>query len=151
MANYVFNIAKGRTVEFYNRVENNDPSVSILSVHALSTDVTQATAIDLDDYGALITAGAVELSTNGWNVKTLTDVELAALPAPVDASDFYEVPIPTFNWTPTSGNSVALIICYAPVASPTNAQRIPLTHHDFAVTADGNQVVVNAGSFFRAT
>ena len=28
MANIVFNIAKGRVVEYYNRVENNDPAVS---------------------------------------------------------------------------------------------------------------------------
>jgi hypothetical protein len=151
VATFVFNIAKGRVAEFYNRVENNDPSTSILSVHALSATPSQATAQDVDDYAALITAGATELNANGWNVKTLTDVELAAFPAPDDTNDRYAVPIPTFNWTPTAGNSVALVICYSSLASPTNAQRIPLTHHDFAVTADGNQVVVNAGDFFRAT
>lgn len=151
MANFTFNIAKGRVVEFYNRVENNDPATSILSVHALSTTPSQATAQDVDDYAALITAGAVELNANGWNVKTLTDTELASLPAPDDTNDRYAVAIPTFNWTPTVGNAVALVICYSPVAAPTNAQRIPLTHHDFAVTADGNQVVVNAGDFLRAS
>lgn len=151
MATYVFNIAKGRVVEYYNRVENNDPAVSILSVHVLSTTPSQATAQDVDDYAALITAGAVELSTNGWNVKALTDTELASLPAPDDTNDRYAVPIPTFNWTPTTGTSVGLVICYSPVASPTNSQRIPLTHHDFAVVPDGNQVVVNAGDFFRAS
>jgi hypothetical protein len=150
LATYVFNIAKGRVVEFYNRVENNDPATSILSVHVLSSTPTQATAEDVDDYAALITAGAVELNTNGWNVKTLTDTELAALPAPDDTNNRYAVPVPTFNWTPTAGNAVGLVVCYSSLASPTNAQRIPLTHHDFAVTADGNQVVVNAGDFFRA-
>ena len=30
MANIVFNIAKGRVVELYNRVENNDPANSAL-------------------------------------------------------------------------------------------------------------------------
>ena len=30
MANIVFNIAKGRVIEFYNRVESNDPASSAL-------------------------------------------------------------------------------------------------------------------------
>jgi hypothetical protein len=148
---YTFNIAKGRVTELYNRVENNDPATSILSVHVLSAIPAQATAQDVDDYAALITAGAVELNTNGWNVKTLTDAELAAFPAPDDVNDRYAVPVPTFNWTPTAGNSVAIVICYSSLAAPTNAQRIPITMHEFAVTADGNQVVVNAGDFFRAS
>lgn len=151
MATYVFNIAKGRVVEFYNRVENNDPSTSILSVHALSATPAQSTGEDVDDFAALITAGAVELNANGWNVKALTDTELAALPAPDDTNNRYGVQVPTFNWTPTAGNAVGLVVCYSSLASPTNSQRIPLVHLDFTVNADGNQVSVNAGDFFRAS
>lgn len=151
MANYVFNIAKGRVAEFYNRVENNDPATSIISIHVLSATPAQATAQDVDDYAALITAGAVELNANGWSVKTLTDTELAAFPAPDDAADRYAVPVPAINWTPTAGNAVGLVVCYSSLATPTNAQRIPLTHHDFTHTADGSQINVNAGDFFRAS
>jgi len=150
VANYVFNIAKGRVVEFYNRVENNDPATSILSVHPLSATPAQATGQDVDDYAAFITAGAVELNTNGWSVKTLTDTDLASFPGPDDANDRYDVPVPAMTWTPTAGTAVGLAICYSSLASPTNAQRIVLTHHDFAFVPDGGGITLNAGAFFRA-
>jgi hypothetical protein len=28
---------------------------------------------------------------------------------------------------------------------------MPMSHHDFAVTADGNDVILNAGVFYRAS
>lgn len=34
MASFTFNIAKGRTVELYNRVESNDPANSLLRAGA---------------------------------------------------------------------------------------------------------------------
>jgi hypothetical protein len=150
MATYVFNIAKGRVVELCTRVKTNDPATSILSVHALSATPSQATAQDVDTYAALITAGAVELNANGWSVATLTDTDLAAL-APDDTNDRFDASVPAFNLgTPTTGSSVAAVVCYASVAAPTNSQRIPLTHHDFPATANGLQVKVNTGAFFRA-
>jgi hypothetical protein len=42
-------------------------------------------------------------------------------------------------------------VAYTEEASPTDGGTIPLTHHDFAVTADGNDVILNAGDFFRAS
>ena len=48
MANIVFNIAKGRVVEFYNRVENNDPTNSALILVPIETTGLEADATLID-------------------------------------------------------------------------------------------------------
>jgi hypothetical protein len=156
MANFVFNIAKGRVVEYYNRVENNDPAASALVVVVLATTglETQAVLEDADTFAAVVAGTTNEVTGSGWDRKVLTDTELAAFPAPDDTNNRYGVAIPTFNWTPAAAadDASALVICYdADTAAGTDANLIPLTHHDFTVLTDGNQVVVNAGDYFRAT
>jgi hypothetical protein len=92
MADFVFNIAKGRVAELYNRVDSNDAANSVLVVIPVDVAaVTDATIKDLDTFAA-ITGG-------------------------------------------------------------TDANLVPLTQHDFAITPDGSDVtaVINAAGFFRAT
>jgi hypothetical protein len=156
MANYVFNIAKGRVAEFYNRVENNDPSTSALIVVVLAATglEAQGTLQDKDDLAAVVAGATNEVTGTGWNRKTLTDTELASFPAPDDTNDRYAVAVPTFNWTPSIGAdaSASLVICYdSDTTGGADSAIVPLTHHDFAVTPDGNQVIVSAGDFFRAS
>lgn len=156
MANYVFNIAKGRVAEFYNRVENNDPSTSALIIVVLASSglEAQGTLQDKDDLVAVVAGTTNEVTGTGWNRKTLTDTELAAFPAPDDVNDRYAVAVPTFNWTPSLGADTAgsLLVCYdANTGAGTDADVLPLTHHDFSVVPDGNQVVVSVGDFFRAS
>lgn len=152
---FVFNIAKGRVVEFYNRVENNDPAASGLILVPMSVGGTAAQGRDFDDLAAVIAdANFDEQTAGGWVRKTLTDTQLAGLPAPDDTNDRYAVAVPQVTWTgPTAGNNVAqLLICYdADTAAGADSAIIPLTAHVFAVTADGNDVILNVGDFFRAT
>lgn len=153
MADFAYNIAKGRVVELFNRVDANDPAASALYIIPVDVAaVTDATLRDLDDFAAIITAGVTERAATGWNRKTLTDTDIA-LPAPNDAGDSYDVDIADPVWTAVTAGAVTdLIICYASVASPTNAQLLPLTQHDFPITPDGSDVtgVVNVAGFFRA-
>jgi hypothetical protein len=155
MADFVYNIAKGRVVEYYNRVENNDPSASALIVVVIDTATADATLKDLDDLGLVIAdGGTTERNANGWTRKTLTDTELASLPAPDDTNDRYEVDIPDQTWTSvTAGNATDLVICYdSDTGSGTDTNVIPLTQHDFIVTPDGSDVTAQIAStgFFRA-
>lgn len=152
---FVTNIAKGRVVEFYNRAENNDPTNSALILVPLSVGGTAAQGRDFDDLTALLAdANFDEQTAGGWVRKTLESAQLATLPAPDDVNDRYAVALPSVTWTtPTAGNNVAqLLICYdSDTTSGTDANVIPLTAHVFAVTADGNDVVLNVGDFFRAS
>lgn len=153
MADHPFNIAKGRAVELANRVKAADPAAARLYVIPLSTSVAQATAEDVDDFAALITAGAVERTTGGWNRKTIAAADITTL-TPDDTNNRFEVDIIDLVWTAvaTGNNTTGLVVCYASVASPTNAQLLPLSHHDFAITTDGSdvQATIPATGFYRA-
>lgn len=158
MGDGVFNIAKGRVVEFYNRVENNDPAASGLVVSLWTGAITDATLRDLDDIAAIeADAGAAESVATAYVRKVLTDTELAALPAPDDTNDRYEVDIPDQVWTAIGNGAnstlTRLIIAYdADTAAGTDANILPLTFHDFSVTTDGSDLsaIINALGFFRA-
>lgn len=158
MSDVVFNIAKGRGVEWYNRVKSNDPAASALVVVALQATGLEADAvlIDYDDLGALLAAANDEATNSGYARKVLTDADLAALPAPDDTNDRYEVAIPNQTWTAVAATGGAwgkLLICYdADTAAGTDANIIPIVALDFTVTPDGNDIVTNftATSFLRA-
>lgn len=153
MANIVFNIAKGRVVEYYNRVENNDPSTSALILVPIETSglESDATLIDKDDLAAVLSGTTNEQTTMGR--KTLTDTELAALPAPDDTNDRYEVSLPTVTWTAATGNAISkILVCYdANTGAGTDSDIIPLTMFDAVVTPDGNDIQLTSGVFFRAS
>ena len=159
MADSVFNIAKGRVVEFYNRVENNDPAASALIVVVLQSTGLETHALlrDYDTLAAVIAGASAEATNAGYARIVLTDVELAALPAPDDGNDWYQVDIPDQTWTGVAGVGGAwgmILICYdADTAGGTDANIIPLTMHDFAVTPDGSDITaqINAAGFFRAS
>lgn len=155
MANFVPNIGKGRGVELYRRVETDDPSASALIAIPYATAGTEAQGQDLDDAAAFeADANFAEQTAGGWVRKTWTQAELAAFPAPDDTNNRYEVSVPATTWTgPTAGNNTqGLGIFYDnDTGAGTDSALVPVTHHTFSVTADGNDVVLNAGVFLRAS
>jgi len=157
MADFVFNIAKGRGVELYNRVENNDPAASAFVLIVYTSSGTQAQGEDLDDAAAVeADANFAQAATgaNQWPRKTLTDAELAAFPAPDDTNNRYDVSVPSVTWTAVnaSNNVTGLGIYYdADTGAGTDSNLLPVTFHTFSVTTDGNDVVLNSGVFLRAT
>lgn len=152
MANFVYNISKGRVAELYNRVQTNDPAAAALYVIPVDVGVvSDPTLTDANDFAAVITAGVTERTTGGWNRKTLTDTDLTAM-TPDDVNDRMPLDFGDQTWTAVTAGAVTdLIVCYASVATPTNAQLIPLTQHDFTITPDGSDVVATVADFYRAT
>ncbi len=157
MADQVFNIAKGRIVEWYNRVESNDPTNSAFIIVLLKVAEVDATLIDYDDLGALIAGANTEAIFTNYARIVLESAELDALPAPDDSNDRYEVDFPDQTFS-SAGNGVndtlvKLLITYdSDTGAGTDANIIPATHHDFAVTTDGSDLTAqfNALGFFRA-
>ena len=152
MANIVFNIAKGRVGEFYNRVENNDPANSALILVPIETTGLEADAvlIDKDDLTAVLAGTTNEQTTMGR--KTLTDAELAAVPAPDDTNDRFDFSLPSVTWTGATGNAISkILVCYdSDTTSGTDSSIIPLTMFDFAITPSGADVQMTGGAFYRA-
>lgn len=152
MANIVFNIAKGKVAEYFDRVDNNDPANSAIILVPIETSGLEADAvlIDVDTLTALVAGSTNEQTTMGR--KILTDVELATN-APDDTNDRNERSLPSVTWTAATGNAISKIaVCYdADTTSGTDANIIPLTMFDAVATPDGNNLVLSAGVFFRAS
>lgn len=155
MADIVFNIAKGRVVELFNRVDTNDPTNAQLVIVPVDVGATSdATIKDFDTLAAVLGGGVTERSTGGWNRKTLTDADIT-MPAPNDSNDSYDIDIADQTWTAVSAGAVTdLLVCYdSDSTGGTDSNVIPLVMLDFPITPDGSDVVavINASGFFRAS
>ncbi len=152
MANIVFNVAKGKVNEYYDRVKNNDPANSALILVPIETSglESDATLIDKDDLAAVLSGTTNEQTTMGR--KTLTDADLSA-GSPTDASDYNGRSLPTVTWTGATGNAISkILVCYDnDTTSGTDSNIVPVTMFDFAITPDGSDVQLTGGEFFRAT
>lgn len=153
MADYVFNIAKGRVVEFFNRVDSNDPANSAIILIPLSVQGSEAEAQDHDTVAAVLAGTSDEQTGSTWVRKTLTDAELAAV-AVDDANNRFPASLPQVSFgSPVAGNdTVGLLIAYDPdTTGGTDSSLVPLASHTFNVETDGNEVVLNAGDSVRAS
>jgi hypothetical protein len=153
MADFVFNCAKGRVSELTNRVAAADPAHAQLVLVPLSVGDTAANLRDLTTLAAVLAATPDEQTGGGWARKTGRasggDFVVAAATAD-NTNDLGVAALPQVTWTaPTVGSdTVALLVCYdSDSTGGTDTNVIPLTYHDFAVTADGTDVVLNAGDY----
>ena len=156
MADFVFNIAKGRVAELYNRVDLNDPANSALIIMAIDANGdTDATMKDRDDFSALLGGTANEVTNSGYARKTLTDSDIVAFAAD-DTNDRVDLDVPDQTWTGVAAGTswTDLIFGYDnDTTGGTDSSIVPLTCHDFAVTPSGGDITaqINASGFFRAS
>ena len=152
MSDFVFNIAKGRVAELFNRVDSNDPANSAIIVVPVDRGAaTDATLKDLDTLSAVL-GSVTERTTGGWTRKTLTDANLSAI-AVDDTNDWMPATIPAVLWSAVTAGAVTdLVFCYdSDTTSGTDANIVPLVMSAFPITPDGSDVQANAGDIFRAS
>lgn len=156
MADFVFNIAKGRVAELFERVAQNDPTNSALIIVVINTSETDANLQDLDDLAAVLAnANTVEVTNTNYARKTLTDADLSAI-SPDDPNDRMDLDFADQIWSAVAAgdNWTDLLVCYdGDTGAGTDADIIPLTQHDFSVTPDGSDITAQlaAAGFFRAS
>ncbi len=156
MADFVFNIAKGRVAEFYYRVDNNDPTNAVLVVAVFNSTATDATLLDLDTLAAVeADANTAEVGNTNYARKVLSDSDITAF-APDDTNDRVDLDIPDQTWTAVAAGTAwtdAMIAYDSDSTGGTDANIVPCTWHDFAVTPDGSDITmqVAAAGFFRAS
>jgi len=152
VSDFVFNIAKGRVAELFNRVDSNDPTNSAIIVVPVDRGAaTDATLKDLDTLSAVL-GSVTERTTGGWTRKTLTDADLSAI-AVDDTNDRMPATIPAVLWSAVTAGAVTdLVLCYdSDTTSGTDANIVPLVMSAFPITPDGSDVQANAGDIFRAS
>lgn len=156
MADFVFNIAKGRVAELYNRVDSNDPTNSVLTVILWNTAATDATLKDMDTVAAIeADANTAEITNSGYARKSLTDADIVAF-APDDTNDRVDLDIPDQTFTAVAAGTAITDVSINydnDSTTGTDSNQVPLTWHDFAVTPDGSDIVLQiaAAGFFRAS
>jgi len=154
MADSVFNVAKGRVKELVTRVDNNDPTNSAIVVVALVATATHATMIDYDTLAALLgDANVAEATNSGYSRIVLTDADIS-VSAPDDTNNRQDAEFPELDFgTPASGDVwTHLAFCYdSDTTGGTDANIVPLTVHDYALTPDGSAITVPTGDFYRAS
>lgn len=157
MADFVFNIAKGRVGSYVQQVKDGNPADSRLVVVPIETTGIEADAAlkDYDNLSLLLAGSSNEQATMGRKYLQASDITLTV----DDSGEKLDIDLSDITWAGASGNAIsALVICYIPDGNASggvsaDTEVIPLTKHDFAVTPDGTDVtaVVNASGFFRAS
>jgi len=156
MADFVFNIAKGRVAELYNRVDLNDPANSAIIIVIIDANGdTDAVMKDRDDLAALLGGTANEVTNGNYARKTLTDADIVAF-APDDTNDRVDLDIPDQTFTAIAAGSAwtdFLTNYDSDTTGGTDSGIVPMTNHDFVVTPDGSDIVavINSAGFFRAS
>ncbi len=145
MADGVFNIAKGAFVE---KIRD---SGSVVLVILLQANEAEATLIDRDTVALMLAeAGTTEATFTNYARKTAITGTITV----DDTNDRVDVDIPDQTWTSAGGatNNTLTKLVVAYEESAADSGRIPLTHHDFAVTTDGSDITaqVNTAGFGRA-
>lgn len=152
MANYMFNIGKGREVELFNRVDQNEPANSVIVLVPLKVIDTEVNCQDFATLEAVL-AGTPDEQTEGASRKVLTDSDIAAI-AVNNASNYFPATVPAVKWSAfgSGKNTLGLLICYdSDSTGGTDANILPLIHVDFAVNGDANEVELQPGDVSRAS
>ena len=156
MADGVFNIAKGRVIEYHNRVDGNDPTNAGLVVVLFKVSEADGTLEDYDTMNAILLGSNTEADFTNYARKVLTDADVTAA-TPDDTNNWQQCTIPNQTWSAAGGtldNTLTkAIICYDDDTTGGNdTNLIPLTHHDFTPTTNGNDLVLQIGAngYFRA-
>ncbi len=156
MADLVFNVAKGRVAELYNRVDTNDPTNAVLVIVAVNTTATDATLRDYDTLAAVTgDANTAEVTNTNYARKVLTDSDLTAF-APDDTNDRVDLDFADQTWSAVASGDAwtDLLVCYdSDSTGGADSAIVPCTLHDFAVTPDGSDITaeIDAAGFFRAS
>lgn len=154
MGNIAFNRSLGRSAEFYNRVDTNDPAASELVLMVLATAGIEADAVykDHDTFADVVAGTTNEVTNGGYAKKVLTDADIVAF-APDDGADRVDLDLPDQTWTAIAAGDGwnDVVIGYDPVGSQTMADILPMTLHDFVVTPDGSDIIAQIAVFLRIT
>lgn len=156
MADFLFNIAKGRGVQMYLNVDANSPSGCKLVVMAINRGTaTDGTMKDYDTFSTLLgDAQVAEVTNSGYARKVLAAADLAAA-SPDDTNNRFDIDIPDPVWASIAAGTAwtDIVIGYDASGAGTDSGIVPITNHAFTVTPNGNSITgtVNAAGFLRVS
>lgn len=156
MADFLFNVAKGKVAELASRVNGNDPANSAFIIDVLATAGVEADATlrDKTTFADLV-SGATNFVTQASIRKTLD--QAGGITVTIDhTNDRTDVDIPDQTWVAVSAGDGFndIVIGYDnDTTGGTDANIVPLTLHDFVIVPDGSDITaqINAAGIYRAS
>lgn len=146
MADVIFNNLRGSLIEHHR----NGEDLIVVLLQAAEADDTLR---DYDDLDALLTAaGNTEATFTGYSRETILNASWSVTIDDVTnqaTADFANV-----TWSPagngTNNTLAKLIVC---IDGASDANRLPVSAHDFVATMDGNDLtaVVDSAGFYAST
>lgn len=155
MASYIFNISRGRVVEYYARIVQNDPNTSGFLVSLLKANEAVGSLVDHDTLASLLGSNTAADFTN-YVRKTITDATLASLPAPDDTNNKMVLQFPSQTWLNAGGatnNTLTMaIVSYAPDVAGADSTIIPCAAYDYATVTNGTDITISwPNGFWQST
>lgn len=148
MGQFAFDVARGREVELYGRVDGNDPANSafkivVLALSGLESDEILRTYATLAD---LLAASNNEVTNTGYSRKTLTDADLSAYTVDTTTHAItLQLPAQTYTSIQPGDTWSKALLCYDnDTTSSTDANIIPVTGQD--IRLDGAPVPPDGGT-----
>lgn len=156
MADVEFNISKGKTIAYHDRVVANDPANSAIIVVLLQVSEADATLIDYDTLNDVLgAAGNTEANFTNYARKVLTNTELSASVVD-DTNNWVQIDCPNQTWGSAGGTvdntMTKVLFCYDNDTTGGNdTNLVPMCCMDFTPTTNGNDLVlqINANGYFR--
>lgn len=142
MANFIFNIAKGKDVQFAENVNTNNPANSALVVVLLQASQADDALRDYDNLSLLLAnAGNTEATFTNYARKVLTDASGITITVN-DTANTVNIDIPDQIWASAGGatnNTLSkLLVCYdSDTTSGDDTNIIPVYAYDYVATTNG--------------
>ena len=149
MADVMFNVGKGRVVELYKQIKNNNPANAAFVVVVLKAVEADSVIKDVANLSLLLAAaGNAEADFTNYARIELTDAELAAWPNPNNTTDKYEITWPALQFVDAGGvsdnNLTKTILCYdEDTTLGTDANITPLAAFDYVKVTDGSTLDIS--------
>jgi len=145
MASFAFNVSKGQHAYYTSLPATNDALI-VIPIEASGVE-GDATIVDYATVAAILAASTNEQTTMGRKTITSTTVTVD------NVNDRVNIDTADITWSSASGSAISdLLVAYDPdTTGGTDADLIPLSWHDFAVTPDGSTITATVNDLIRCT
>jgi len=143
MASFAFNVSKGQHAYYTSLPATNDALI-VIPIEASGVE-GDATIVDYATVAAILAASTNEQTTMGRKTITSTTVTVD------NVNDRVNIDTADITWSSASGSAISdLLVAYDPdTTGGTDADLIPLSWHDFAVTPDGSTITATVNDLIR--
>lgn len=154
MADFIYNRAKGRFIEWGERVNADDPANSVLVIMVLATSGIESDAAlkDKDDFAAIVSGATNEVTNVNYARKSLNQASGIVITYD-DTNDWVTIDCADQTWSAVAagdGWNDGVTGYDSDSTGGTDSGILPISQHDFVVTPDGGDITAQITTFAKA-